>query len=353
MLSGLAVVAVVAFAFVGGVYDYSVLIAVGTLLTDLALMITAALTIQNVLYHSTNLLPPSRLSEPGTSPAPPSQSPTASSHAGLHRPRRAQPATRTLLSASGEPSPQPSPAQTTPAACTSASGHPALWSRRPQPAPRPTTPSARPAPQRRHSSPCPRSAPRLPRTARSAHQPQRRSRPAPPTPPPPSPVPRPQLPSAASTAPRAAAERERQRLAVLIRPDQRPHTLIRAQQNPDRRRPVRILAAAVAGMRTLRRSIRTFVSLREPLRDKATPLRGGPSERQRRAHPCRPGRPCHDGGDAYQGSATFTADSRLRSRPHSGHAFRTKPRPKQREQFTRRSGTGNGSTAISWPPPGH
>jgi len=45
MLSGLAVVAVVAFAFVGGVYDYSVLIAVGTLLTDLALMITAALTI--------------------------------------------------------------------------------------------------------------------------------------------------------------------------------------------------------------------------------------------------------------------------------------------------------------------
>src|SRR3990170_492267 len=32
MLSGLAVVAVVAFAFVGGVYDYSVLIAVPTLL---------------------------------------------------------------------------------------------------------------------------------------------------------------------------------------------------------------------------------------------------------------------------------------------------------------------------------
>ena len=41
----IAALAVVALAFVGGAYDYSALIVPGTLLTDLALMVTAALTI--------------------------------------------------------------------------------------------------------------------------------------------------------------------------------------------------------------------------------------------------------------------------------------------------------------------
>jgi len=43
--AAVALVAVVALAFVGGAYDYSALIDAGTLLTDLALMITAALGI--------------------------------------------------------------------------------------------------------------------------------------------------------------------------------------------------------------------------------------------------------------------------------------------------------------------
>jgi len=43
--SVVAIVVAAALVFVGGVYDYSALITPGTLLTDLALMIAAAVTI--------------------------------------------------------------------------------------------------------------------------------------------------------------------------------------------------------------------------------------------------------------------------------------------------------------------
>ena len=70
-------------------------------------------------------------------------------------------------------------------------------------------------------------------------------------------------------------------------------------------------------------------------------------------HPCRPGRPCHDGAAASHGSARLTTYPTARYCPHSEQP-RTRPRPRQRTHKGRRSGTGNGSgtvttTAATWP----